>query len=112
MTCPAAEVPSFPWSNMRRLLARPSERRNKVNNRRSEGNTENCTGRVMYIATNSTRTEAVRLADRRMSKANVGKGTNITNTRATAINGTTQSRVMPLDSEAGLGGRAGFIVNT
>jgi hypothetical protein len=65
----------------------------------------------MYIATNNTRTEAVRLADNRRSRAKVGKGTNITNTRATAIKGTTQSRELPLLAGAGLGS-AGFIVNT
>src|ERR1039458_9936936 len=111
ITCPAAGVPSLPCNRMRRLLANPSDRRKRVKSRRTEGNTENCTGRVMYIATSSTRTEAVRLADNRMSRAKVGNGTNITNTRATAIKGTTQSRFMPLLLIAGAGlGGAGFIV--
>ncbi len=50
--------------------ARQSQRQaEQGQQRRREGNTENCTGRVMYIATKSTRTEAVRLADKRMSSA-------------------------------------------
>jgi hypothetical protein len=65
----------------------------------------------MYIATKSTRTEAVRLADRRRSSKKGGKGTNITKTRATAIKGIIQSRELALFAGAELGG-AGFIINT
>jgi hypothetical protein len=63
----------------------------------------------MYMATNNTRTEAVRLADRRRSSKKGGKGTNITNTSATAIKGIIQSRELDCLAGAGLGG-AGFMI--
>jgi len=39
MTLPAADVPSLPWSRMRRVLARSSDKRSSVSKSKRLGNT-------------------------------------------------------------------------
>jgi hypothetical protein len=55
------------------------------------GNTENCTGRRIWIAVSSTSTDAVMLSVSSRSRTKLGSGTSITNTSATAPVGMIQS---------------------
>src|SRR5947207_1587436 len=80
---------------MRRLLAMFNEIRNSVRNSNKVGKTENCTGRRMYNADNSTTTPNVTLVARKRSRINAGTGTSMTNTVATAASGISHSAVLP-----------------
>ena len=77
---------------MRRVLARSSERRISVNRRMRLGNTENCTGRKIWIAVSSTSTDAVMLTVSSRSSTMLGSGTSMTNTTLMAAMGSTNSR--------------------
>jgi hypothetical protein len=76
---------------MRRVDARSSDSRIKVNNKIKLGKTENSTGRRIWIAVSNTSTEAVILNVSNRSSTKLGNGTSMTNTRATAPVGITHS---------------------
>src|SRR5947209_9771784 len=78
---------------MRRLLARLSDRRNRVISKSRLGKTENCAGRRIWTAVRNTRTDAVMLNASIMSRRKLGIGTSITKTMLTAAAGTIQSTV-------------------
>src|SRR5271170_8434419 len=74
MTWPAAEVPVFPLSRMRRDDDTLSARRNSVSNNRTVGKTLNSTGRPIYMATIITMTDIMRSSTIRKSRMKLGSG--------------------------------------
>src|SRR5580692_4548336 len=74
MTWPAAEVPVFPLSRIRRDEETLRASRKSVSSNSTVGKTLNSTGRPMYMATIITMTDIIRSNTIRMSSRKLGSG--------------------------------------
>src|SRR5581483_10752338 len=91
MTLPAAAVPPFPFSNMRRAELTFSARRNRVSSKSVVGKTLKSTGLMMYIVTIKTITDIAISKAIRTSSRNGGMGVISATTIASTAIGTPSS---------------------
>jgi hypothetical protein len=88
MTLPAAAVPPFPLSKIRRAELTFRDSRKRVSNKSVVGKTLKSTGRRICIATISTITDIMMSITIRMSRMNEGRGVINATTMASTAMGT------------------------